>query len=67
MAKYIMIEFQKGWYYIKDVDNNKVVSGILNKADCKKKLQQLELNDMMDDIIETQGSLKIPLKEKSLI
>jgi len=60
MAKYIIIEFQKGWYYIKDLDNNKVVSGILNKVDSKKKLQQLELNDMMDDIIKTNGSLKIP-------
>lgn len=62
MTKYIMIKYYSNYYYIKDVDNNKIVSGILNKADSKKKLQQLELNDMMDNIIETQGSLNIPLK-----
>ena len=62
MTKYIMIKYYSNYYYIKYVDNNKIVSGILNKADSKKMLQQLELNDMMDNIIETQGSLNIPLK-----
>jgi hypothetical protein len=52
-----MIKYYSNYYYIKDVDNNKVVSGILNKVDSKKKLQQLELNGWMDDIIETKGSL----------
>ena len=61
-SKYIMIKYYDKFYYIKDVNENKVVSGILNKVDAKKKLQQLELNDMMDDIIKTNGSLKIPLK-----
>lgn len=62
MTKYIMIKYYDKFYYIKDVNENKVVSGILNKADSKKKLQQLELNDMMDNIIITNGSLNIPLK-----
>ena len=59
-SKYIMLKFQSGYYYIKDTDEDKVVSGILTKSDAKKRLRVLEVDEMFNKMIETNGTLGIP-------
>ena len=55
-----MLKFQSGYYYIKDTDEDKVVSGILTKKEAKKKLRVLEVDEMFNKMLDEKGTLGIP-------
>ena len=48
---YLIIPYQNNYYYIIDSITGSIVSKILNKKEIKKRIQELQINDMMDNML----------------
>lgn len=52
---FLIIPYQYNYYYIIDSRTGSIVSKLLNKKEIKKRIQQLQINEMMDEIIDAKG------------
>ena len=48
---YLIIPYQNNYYYIIDSITGSIVSKILNKKEIKKRIQELQINNMMDNML----------------
>jgi hypothetical protein len=55
-----MLEFQRGFYYVKNTQTNKIESNILTKSEAKKRIRVLEVDDIFNKMIAENGTLGIP-------
>jgi len=49
---YLIIPYQNNYYYIIDSITGFIVSKILNKKEIKKRIQQLQINEMMESMLD---------------
>ena len=55
-----MLEFQRGYYYVKNTETNKIESNILSKSEAKKRIRVLEVDDIFNKMIAENGTLGLP-------
>ena len=55
IENFLIIPYQYNYYYIIDSRTGCIVSKILNKKQIKKRIQQLQINELMDEIIDAKG------------
>jgi len=48
---YLIIPYQNNYYYIIDSITGCIVSKILTKKEIKKRIQELQINNMMDNMV----------------
>jgi len=48
---FLIIPYQHNYYYIIDSITGSIVSKILNKKQIKKRIQELQINEMMDNML----------------
>ena len=48
---FLIIPYQHNYYYIIDSITGCIVSKILNKKEIKKRIQELQINNMMDNML----------------